>query len=187
MGKQAYGPYDSTQGGTSDIVADPAIPEVYVTSGATEPTWPTTLYDTVDDGSVIWTAIYARVNSGEVTGAINRALFQHNMSQYPDHYFQYGTVVFLTGKNAGRTSDIRDSIGATGGSIPYLFLLEIMPYPIAPGDTFEATVGCSKIRIACINFNNLDNHRAFPDMPTEDRALATPNISNQGYAPKQTK
>ena len=61
------------------------------------------------------------------------------------------------------------------------------PEPDPDRRHFQATVGCGKTRFACQNFNNLDNMRAFPDMPTEERALSTPNISNQGYAPKQTK
>ena len=186
MGGKNYGPYNVAQGGTSDLVVDPPIPEVFSNSGSTEPTWPTTEYGTVTDGGVIWTAIYARKCTGSVTGSVNRALFQHGLTNYPDHYFQYGKVKFLTGKNAGKTCDVRDSIGALAG-IPYIFMLEIMPYPIVIGDTFEATVGCAKIRLACLNFNNLDNHRAFPDMPTEDRALQSPNISHQGYSPKTTK
>ena len=96
-----------------------------------------------------------------------------------------------TGQNAGLSVDIRDSAApvTTGGvsTVPYMQLMEMMPNPIEPGDVFIATVGCGKTRYACQEFNNMDNHLAFPDMPTEERALATPNISNQGYSPKQTK
>ena len=70
---------------------------------------------------------------------------------------------------------------------PYIYGLELMPAPLAVGDTFEATVGCAKTRYQCQLFNNMDNHRAFPDMPTEERALQTPNVMNQGYATPQNQ
>jgi hypothetical protein len=210
-GKNSYGPYDVGQGGTSNIVPDPTPPTATATSGATEPHWPTVALEAallihppvgsdasaahalsdVQDGGVTWTAFYARRAQGAVLARLNAATFQHDRSIYPQHYFQYGTLIWLTGQNAGLSVDIRDSAApvTTGGvsTLPYMQLMEMMPNPIEPGDVFIATVGCGKTRYACQEFNNMDNHRAFPDMPTEERALATPNISNQGYSPKQTK
>jgi len=187
-GKNSYGPYNVTQGGQGAIVADPPAITATASTGSIEPAWPTTEYATVVDGGVTWTAIFARVAEGTVGNVLNSQIFQHDQAHYPDHYFQYGKLVWTSGANKGLSSAVRDSGGVSSAQpYPYLFLLEIMPNEILPGDTFEATVGCSKIRIACQNFNNLDNHRAFPDMPTEDRALSTPNMSAQGYAPKQTK
>ena len=40
-----------------------------------------------------------------------------------------------------------------------------MPYPIEPGDTFNAIKGCAKTKADCIGFNNIANHRAFPYVP----------------------
>ena len=187
-GKYTYGPYNVTQGGTGAIVADPVAPTAKATTSSYEPPWPTTEYATVGDGGLVWTAVYARVGLGTVGNVFNQQIFQHDQAQYPDEYFQYGSLTFLTGANAGLSSAIRDSGGVTSRqAVPYIYLLEIMPNEILAGDTFEATVGCSKTRISCQDFNNLDNHRAFPDMPTEDRALQTPDQSSQGYAPKTTK
>ena len=122
---------------------------------------------------------------------LNQAVVQHNKTVYPNHYFQYGTLKWLNGANAGFVCDVRDSFGpveqAGGATKPYVYTLEQAQNPIQIGDTFEMTVGCAKTRFACQYFNNIDNIRAFPDMPTEERALATPNMSSQGYAPKQTK
>jgi hypothetical protein len=138
-------------------------------------------------GAIIWTAIPARQSlPGTVTAILNEATFNHDLGLYPSHYFQYGTVTWLTGDNAGFTCDVRDSLASVRGSQPYVYMLEIAPNPIQVGDTFTALVGCSKIRSKCQAFNNLDNHRAFPDMPTEERALATPNISNQGFSPNSS-
>ncbi len=210
-GKENYNDYAITQGGVGNVVADPTPPTATATSGATEPAWPTVAYSVavtdstqplgsaannpalaqVADGGVIWTAFYARKTQGAVLGRLNAMTFQHDRVVYPSHFFQYGTLIWLTGQNAGLQVDVRDSLGVVtqGGvsSKPYMQLLEMMPNPIEIGDTFVATVGCAKTRFACQNFNNVDNLRAFPDMPTEDRALSTPNISNQGYAPKATK
>lgn len=189
--KTPYGPYNVTQGGASCIVPDPIITAASGTTGATEPNWPTNEYETVVDGGITWTAILARVINGTVTGVLNAATFQHNHGDHPDHYFQYGIVKWVTGANAGFMCDIRDSYGAdTVGSQttkPYIYMLEITPNPIQVGDTFTAQVGCAKNRLACQFFNNLDNFRGFPDMPTEERAIQTPNISSQGWAPSQTK
>lgn len=190
-GKNSYGPYDVSQGGVGNVIADPIVNAQTATSGAAEPTWPTTEYATVTDGGVTWTAIYARTTTGVVEGVLNQQVFQHNKTVYPSHFFQYGVLQWLTGNNAGFTSAIRDSYGpvTTGGvtSRPYVYTLELAPNPINVGDAFELTVGCNKTRYMCQLFNNMDNMRGFPDMPTEERALATPNISNQGYAPAQTK
>ena len=236
-GKTDYGSYSTTQGGVGGVVADPPTPNAHASSGATEPSWPTTLYATVTDGVVVdgsgsssiayyepgavsapegsdfpssgggiaepvgyygagsngitWTAIYARKTTGVVSGVLNPAVFQHDRTVYPHHYFQYGTLKWLTGLNAGVEMDIRDSMGPVtqngATSKPYIFGLELMPAPIAVGDTFEATVGCPKTRYACQQFNNMDNLRCFPDMPTEERALQTPNITNQGYATPQNQ
>jgi hypothetical protein len=190
-GKTDYNSYSTTQGGVGGVVADPPTPTATANSGATEPTWPTTEYDTVVDGGVTWTAIYARRTQGSVVGVLNPAVFQHDKTVYPHHYFQYGTLKWLTGLNAGVEMDIRDSMGTVtqngATSQPYIFGLELMPAPIAVGDTFEATVGCPKTRYACQQFNNMDNLRCFPDMPTEERALQTPNIMSQGYSTPQNQ
>lgn len=159
-----------------------------VTTGASEPDWVTgNLNTTSDPGGFTWTAIYARVTDGaSVTGVISGTMFQHNKTVYPDHYFQYGSITFTSGRNTGFSCAVRDSYGQVtiGGvtSAPYMQLLEVPPNLMLPGDDFTATVGCNKSRGACQNFNNFRRYRGFPDMPTEDRALSTPNQSSHGYA-----
>jgi hypothetical protein len=190
-GKDNYNGYSVTQGGIGNIIADPHVNRQTRMSGAAEPNWPAVEYATIVDGGVTWTAIYARKTVGTVTGVLNAQVFQHNKLVFPNHFFQYGVLLWLTGRNAGFTTPIRDSFGPVTKdgqtSKPYIFSLELAPNPIDYGDTFQATVGCNKTRYMCQLFNNMDNHRGFPDMPTEERALATPNISNQGYSPRTTK
>ena len=190
-GKDNYNGYSVTQGGLGNIIADPVINFATALSAGSEPAWPTVEYATVTDGGLTWTAIYARKTLGAVTGVLNAQVFQHNKTVFPNHFFQYGVLLWVTGRNAGFTTPIRDSFGPVTKdavtSKPYVFSLELAPNPIDVGDTFQATVGCNKTRLTCQLFNNMDNNRGFPDMPTEERALQTPNISNQGYAPKSTK
>jgi hypothetical protein len=191
-GKTSYGAYSVTQGGVGNVVLDPIVNSIGVQSGASEPNWPKVQYATIVDGGVVWTAVYARKTKGTVMGVLNPAVFQHDRLVYPHHYFQYGVLTWLTGNNAGLTIDIRDSMGVvtnTDGSQtrPYIYGLELMPAPIHVGDQFTATVGCPKTRYACQEFNNMDNFRAFPDMPTEERALQTPNMTSSGYATPQNQ
>jgi hypothetical protein len=92
----------------------------------------------------------------------------------PDHFFQYGTFKWLTGRNALLQAEVRDSL-ATGD----ILLLDITADLIQVGDTFEVVQGCSKSRSACkglpwnapYGFNNIRNMFAFPDMPTEEKSL----------------
>ena len=160
-------------------------------SGATEPAWPTSYGATIVDNEMTWTAIYARVVTGTITGIISGTMFQHNKTAFPSHYWQYGIIKFLTGRNAGFSCAVRDSYGqvTVGGitSQPYVQLLEVPPNLMSPSDTFVATVGCNKSRGSCQNFNNYGRYRGFPDMPTEDRALSTPNQMSHGYQQNQNR
>src|SRR5208283_2849127 len=142
-GKSDGGDYNVLQGGVGQYVADPVPPTATATSGATEPAWPAVEGGVVSDGGITWTAILARVAEGTVTGVLNPATFQHDLTAYPSHYFQYGTVTWLTGDNAGFSCDIRDALGsvatAGGSTPPYIYMLEIAPNPIQVGDAFQAT------------------------------------------------
>lgn len=150
-------------------------------SGATEPAWPTTLGATIVDGGVTWQAIRARVQYGTVSGVVNRMGFVDNsMAEDTDMYefFQYGTLQWLTGANAGVVTEIRDFQIFKPG-YPTFQLIDVMMAPIQPGDTYWVAQGCNHIRSTCsMVFNNVWNFRGFPDMPTEDTVLATPNFEN---------
>ena len=162
-------------------VPTPAVRTLrYGKAGNTEPNWPTTEGATVRDGEVIWEARLAREAEGTVTGIYDRASFDcRDFSKaYDPNFFQYGYLEWLTGDNAGFKMEVREYRKVPR---PHFKLVESMPYPIKKGDTFRVWQGCPKTRYACKEiFRNLDNMRAFPDMPTEDKALSTPNYSQQG-------
>jgi hypothetical protein len=178
-GSSGGGPQGADPGaGRSRVEPLPVFTIKYGFTGGTEPTWPTTMGDmVVDSGGNTWRAIRARICFGSVTGVFNNATFE-DISRVEDAgYFQYGTLTWLSGYNQGLSIEIR---GFTLEPSPTFSLLEAMPYPIEEDDQFQVTMGCARTRTACKSFGNFRNHRGFPDMPTEEKALATPNYTQQG-------
>lgn len=171
--------------GQSRVVQTPAFNMKYGIAGAVEPTWVTTEGASFTDANgITWQAIRARRVRGTVTGVFGRANFSaEGLSAYPDDYFQYGVLTWLTGANEQLKIEVHAHKKLPA---PNFELFEATPFVIEPGDTFEVVQGCPKTRVACkTKFNNHHNHRGFPDMPTEDKALATPNFSQQGVPKKQ--
>ena len=147
-------------------------------SGGTEPAWTTTVNAETFDNQVHWKCIYARSWTSEITAIFNRAQFEDTAIEwFPVGYFQYGVVTFISGENAGLSMEVR---AFDHNPRPCFYLMEAMPNRMQPGDQYVVTAGCAKTRAFCQSFDNLNNIRAFPDMPTEDKALATPNFTQQG-------
>lgn len=88
--------------GKSRVVKTPAFNMKYAVSSGAEPAWPTTVGATITDANgITWQAIRARRIKSTVTGVFGRANFSaESLSVYPDDYFQYGIVTWLTGENA---------------------------------------------------------------------------------------
>lgn len=88
----------------------------------------------------------------------------------PAQYFVNGVITWLTGSNAGFSMEIISWDGTT------LQLFENMPYPIQAGDTFEIEPGCDKLIQTCHDkFDNVVNHRGFPNIPGMDQITIYPN------------
>lgn len=126
------------------------------TTGATEPTWPTTLGGTVVDGTVTWAAIRARRLVGTVTASPDRSTIVATGISVTADYFGEGLLTFQTGANAGDTRKVKSDNG-TGTLILHQGAYD----DIAVGDTFEVLVGCRHRRVEdCITkHDNAHNSR----------------------------
>jgi uncharacterized phage protein (TIGR02218 family) len=111
---------------------------------------------------------------GVVSGVFNRGQFIDVGRAELGPEWQYGLLTWITGQNAGYSGEIRAH--RSGGGFNFL---EAMPFNIDVGDQYELIDGCALTLQACKDHNNILNFRGFPHMPTEERALTTPNISKQ--------
>jgi uncharacterized phage protein (TIGR02218 family) len=116
----------------------------------------------------------------EITGtvtAVNDAMhFIVSFSgSYADDFFNMGTVIGLTGVNAGTTVEIEDwtSLGA-------IVLFSPLAEEPAIGDTFTVRNGCSKLRLSsvvgvptCKTYNNVVQFGGYPEVPGSDQVLKT--------------
>ncbi len=84
--------------------------------------------------------------------------------------FSGGALTFTSGANLGLPFDIGLHIGS--GADVHLVLKGTTPFDIAPGDSFDATIGCPKTAKACHEvFDRLLSFRGFNLMPGNDRAM----------------
>ena len=145
-------------------------------TGATEPTWPTTLDATVVDGTATWLAIRAYRQRGTVTSVseAQRVFRASGISDpsgvSPTQTQWWGQIAWLTGNNSGLTREIRLDDGGGG-----IWLRELAELTIQVGDTFEVTVRCDKLRATCRDtFDNMNNRRAEDDTPSMRTAFTLP-------------
>lgn len=106
--------------------------------------------------------------SGAVTGVTDNRQFADTSLAHAAGYFDYGLVTWLTGLNAGLKAEVKTyTVGAVA-------LQLAMPYAVAVGDTYSISAGCDKSRRTCkTRFSNVINFRGFPDVPGNDKVLAT--------------
>jgi len=143
-------------------------------SAATEPEWPTTVGDTIEDGDATWQCKQARTLQGMVTAVTNNRVFFDTNTVWnatlatQDDYFNYGLLTWLTGDNADYEMEVKD------WKYPEreFTLVEVMPYTIQVGDTFEVYPGCDKRLATCRDkWDNIDNFRGEPYTPGMDSVI----------------
>lgn len=115
-------------------------------------------------------------------GPVIREAFTSDIPNlYPDKYFKYGTVTWLTGANVGLTYEVAAHLEEAGA-----VALRLATYKdIVIGDTFTIIGGCDKLLGTCRDkFNNVEgapggnviNFGGFPTIPGLDKMLETPNV-----------
>ena len=97
-------------------------------------------------------------NNLEVQPGSTRKLLIHD-SSFPQAEFQYGKVIFSTGNNAGIGRSIFSDSGAQ------IRLRESLPFVPQVGDRFSAIRGCAHTKLACLEYENVENFRAESAIP----------------------
>ena len=84
----------------------------------------------------------------------------NSLAPSPATLFDQGTMVCLTGQNAGLTRTIRQMTSGVA------YQLQAWLYPVSVGDTFRFLPGCDHTTATCHNtFNNLARYGGFPYIP----------------------
>lgn len=92
------------------------------------------------------------------------------MTSKPTDFFNDGTIIWLTGNNAGLKSEVKYSV------TPNLVELHLRtPFPAQVGDTFDIEDGCEHTKSACLGKSNMNNYGGFWTIPGNDRLYSTPN------------
>ena len=133
----------------------------------TEPTWPTTLGDTVVDNQVTWEAVYATTVDESVNSVTDGKTLVLNtsttLSNLPNSHFENGTIEFTSGDIEGLKFTIKTYDSATRT----ITLKEKMISLPSASDTVRLTVGCKKrFDLDCnLRFGNKKNYQGFPHIP----------------------
>jgi uncharacterized phage protein (TIGR02218 family) len=112
---------------------------------------------------------------GTVTAVTDAMRFTVSFAgSYANDLFNKGTVIGLTGANAGTVVEIYDW---TAAGVVTLFA----PLAAAPeiGDTFTVRDGCGKSRADCMAHNAIVWFRGFPEVPGSEQVMK-PAIPGQG-------
>jgi len=78
--------------------------------------------------------------------------------------YNLGVIKFTSGTNAGLSRTVKSADGTT------ISLINPLPGPPAPGDTFRIYRGCDKTTTSCGTFSNIANFRGFPTIPVAETA-----------------
>ena len=107
--------------------------------------------------------------NGEISSIVNNTEFQTNSSNIvnkAEGYFENGVIEFISGKNNGFKTEIKQFKNNS------IILSMELPYELKSGDQFKITAGCDKEFSTCCNiFNNAINFRGEPHLPGIDVLL----------------
>lgn len=111
---------------------------------------------------------------GEVTVATQRDNFACTLSGGAGaSQWENGRVVWLTGRNAGLVTEVKDVAFDAESTVVLWALTSFVP---TAGDTFRLLPGCDKAKTGgCTLYANIINFGGFPDVPGMDAILETPD------------
>jgi len=108
---------------------------------------------------------------GLVTSTISRDNFTDTGRTEANAWFDYGSVRWLTGPNAGIKSEVKTY--ASGQFI----LHDILPGTIGIGDIYLAVTGCDKRSATCkVKFQNFENFKGETAIPGTDSLYNYPGL-----------
>lgn len=112
--------------------------------------------------------------SGAVMSLAGTSLLHASgLDDFDDGWFTAGKLTFASGANAGLAMEVKTHRVDPAGVM--IELWQVMPEPIAPGDTFTVTAGCDKRFTTCRDrFDNAINFRGFPHIPGNDFIVSVP-------------
>ncbi len=146
-------------------------------TGGGEPTWPTTIGNTVNDNGILWEAIQAKT----ITVTIDVVTDQTNFTvltttDAPDGFFKAGFVTFTSGDNTA----LKEGIASWDLAGKRLKFREPIPFLVSPGDTLTMHAGCEKTDADCIEYDNKYNFRAEDKLPGKDAIFKIPDVPPAG-------
>jgi uncharacterized phage protein (TIGR02218 family) len=89
-----------------------------------------------------------------------------SVSPTPPNLYIQGTVIGVTGANAGSSRTVANMSGV------WVYVRLAFLSPILPGDQFQLLPGCDRTLSTCTNlFNNVIHYGGFPYIPTPETAV----------------
>lgn len=121
----------------------------------------------------------SRRGTGTVTVARgDRSLTVSGLDGFASGTFDGGRLVWASGANAGRATEVKRH--AIAGGVVAVELWQAAAGPVAAGDTFTVTAGCDKRFETCRDrFANTANFRGFPHIPGTDFLVASAAAAGQ--------
>lgn len=111
----------------------------------------------------------ATVVANSSTMSTRRAFIDSTRAEAPG-FFNFGRLTWLTGDNAGHSSEVKSSDGST------IVLWDTMPNVIRIGDTYDIHPGCDKTKSGHLLYNaDMVDFGGFPDVPGQDSINQTPD------------